>query len=230
MAKLLIVDDEKNIRELLKEYLSVNNYTISEAADGFEALKLIEQEDFDLIILDVMMPKVDGWTVCREIRQKNRTPIIMLTARGEEYDKLLGFELGIDDYVVKPFSPKELSARIKAVIARSNPVEAHHTAYVYEGLKLDTEARTLTRDGERVALSPKEYELLQFLMENPARAFSREQLLTSVWGFDFYGDDRTVDSHIKALRERLGRYRSWIVTVWGLGYKFETIPLEEVTR
>ncbi|MCA0385907.1 MAG: response regulator transcription factor [Firmicutes bacterium] len=230
MAKLLIVDDEKNIRELLKEYLSISNYTISEAADGLEALKLIEQEAFDLIILDVMMPKVDGWTVCREIRLKNRTPIIMLTARGEEYDKLLGFELGIDDYVVKPFSPKELTARIKAVLARSAPVEKHPSSFVYDGLKLDIDARTLTRDGERISLSPKEYDLLQFFMENPSRAFSREQLLTSVWGYDFYGDDRTVDSHIKSLRERLGRYRSWIATVWGLGYKFEPIPLEEVTR
>lgn len=230
MAKLLIVDDEKNIRELLKEYLSISNYTISEAADGLEALKLIEQEAFDLIILDVMMPKVDGWTVCREVRLKNRTPIIMLTARGEEYDKLLGFELGIDDYVVKPFSPKELTARIKAVLARSASVEEHPSTFVYDGLKLDIDARTLTRDGERISLSPKEYDLLQYFMENPSRAFSREQLLTSVWGYDFYGDDRTVDSHIKSLRERLGRYRSWIATVWGLGYKFEPIPLEEVTR
>jgi len=220
--KILIVDDEAGIRELLKEYMAIGDFQLYEAADGMAALKKFEEEPCDLIVLDVMMPKLDGWSVCREIRKSSKVPIIMLTARGEEYDKLLGFEMGIDDYVVKPFSPKELLARIKAVLMRTQSQnETTNDLIVYEGLTLDRSARTLEMNSERISLTPKEYELIQFLMENPNKVFSREQLLTSVWGYDFYGDDRTVDTHIKMLREHLGDYRKWIVTVWGIGYKFE---------
>lgn len=220
--KILIVDDEAGIRDLLKEYMAIGDYELYEAADGMAALKTFDEMAPDLIVLDVMMPKLDGWSVCREIRKHSKVPIIMLTARGEEYDKLLGFEMGVDDYVVKPFSPKELLARIKAVLMRTqNQNEAPSDCIIYGDLSIDRGARTLTLSGERLALTPKEYELIQFLMENPNKVFSREQLLTSVWGFDFYGDDRTVDTHIKMLREHLGDYRKWIVTAWGIGYKFE---------
>lgn len=224
MKRILIVDDEVDIRELLKEYMIIGDFQLDEAGDGMAALKAFSENVYDLIVLDVMMPKLDGWSVCREIRKNSKVPIIMLTARGEEYDKLLGFEMGIDDYVVKPFSPRELLARIKAVLARSqsqNQNESSSDLITYDALMLDRNARTLDLNGERLSLTPKEYELVQFLMENPNKVFSREQLLTSVWGFDFYGDDRTVDTHIKMLREHLGDYRKWIVTVWGIGYKFE---------
>ncbi len=221
---ILIVDDERDIRELIKEYMSASDFKVYDASDGLMALKLLSKLEIDLIILDVMMPKMDGWSVCREIRANSKVPIIMLSARGEEYDKLLGFELGVDDYVVKPFSPKELMARIKALLARTQAtIEDNKDVIQYGLLKIDKSARTVERDQIRLSLTPKEYELIQFLMENPRIAFSREQLLTSVWGFDFYGDDRTVDTHIKMIREHLGDYRSWIVTVWGIGYKFEPI-------
>ena len=221
---ILIVDDERDIRELIKEYLSIGDFKVYDASDGMMALKLISELSIDLVILDVMMPKMDGWSVCREIRSTSKIPIIMLSARGEEYDKLLGFELGIDDYVVKPFSPKELMARMKAVLTRTQGHEAENNEWIaYGPLKLDKNARTVELGNNRLTLTPKEYELMQFLMENPKIAFSREQLLTSVWGFDFYGDDRTVDTHIKMIREHLGDYRKWIVTVWGIGYKFEPV-------
>ncbi|GAB6108052.1 response regulator transcription factor [Fusibacter bizertensis] len=222
--KVLMVDDEPSIRDIMKEYMTIGDFDLIEAGDGLEAIKLLEKQTFDLIILDVMMPKLDGWSTLREIRKKGKQPVIMLTARGEEYDKLLGFELGVDDYVVKPFSPRELLARMKAVIARTQTeVPSQNEQIVFEPLVLDIGARTVEVSGVRLSLTPKEYELMQFLMQNPKIAFSREQLLTSVWGYDFYGDDRTVDTHIKMLREHMGEFRNWIVTVWGVGYKFDPI-------
>lgn len=222
VSTILLVDDDPKIRDIIKEYMAIGDFTLLEAADGLEALKRVEENLIDLIVLDVMMPKLDGWQTLREIRKSHRIPVIMLSARGEEYDKLLGFEMGVDDYVVKPFSPRELLARIKAVLARATtPVTDSDSKLIFDGLILDANARTVDREGERLSLTPKEYELLYFLMQNPRHAFSREQLLSAVWGYDFYGDDRTVDTHIKMLREHLGDYRNFIVTVWGVGYKFE---------
>ncbi len=222
--KILIADDEERIRDMIKEYVSLDNYEVEEASDGVEALNLFRENKYSLIILDVMMPKMDGWSVCREIRKVSHVPIIMLTARGEEYDKLFGFELGVDDYIVKPFSPKELLARMKAVIRRSTiPLQesVKENKAVFEGLVVEFDSRNVYVDGNIVSLTPKEYELLNFFVRNPNRVFSREQLLTEVWGYDFTGDDRTVDTHVKMLRESLGHYRKFIVTVWGTGYKFE---------
>lgn len=220
-ARILIVDDEALIRELIKEYMGLEDYAVEEAANGREGLDLVLQNPYDLIILDAMMPVMDGWTLCREIRKISRVPIIMLTARGEEYDKLLGFELGVDDYLTKPFSPRELLARSKAILRRAASYEPHQEA-VFQGLKLDFDAHRVEVDGKTVALTPKEYDLISFLTRNPNRVFSREQLLDSVWGYEYTGDTRTVDTHIKMLRERLGGYRKYIVTVWGTGYKFDT--------
>jgi DNA-binding response OmpR family regulator len=222
--RVLIVDDEERIRDMIKEYVSLEGYIIDEASDGVDALNLFKQNKYSLIVLDVMMPKMDGWSVCREIRKTSNVPVIMLTARGEEYDKLFGFELGVDDYIVKPFSPKELLARMKAIIRRSTlsfqDAQRENKA-VFEGLVIEFDSRNVYVDGNIVSLTPKEYELLNFFVRNPNRVFSREQLLTEVWGYDFTGDDRTVDTHVKMLRESLGHYRKFIVTVWGTGYKFE---------
>ncbi len=223
--RILVVDDEPGIREMLKEYLAAEGYIIDQAADGIEALELFKKSKYSLVILDIMMPKMDGWTVCREIRKASQTPVIMLSARGEEYDKLFGFELGVDDYMVKPFSPKELLARSKAIIRRSQnagPGNNKKNNAQFESLKIDFDSRNVTIDNTPVALTPKEYELLRFFAANPNKVFSRQQLLNQVWGYDFYGDFRTVDTHIKMLRESLGQYRRFIVTVWGTGYKFET--------
>lgn len=221
-TKILIADDEEGIRNMIKEYMSLENYQLTEAVDGKEALNLFKKESFDLIIIDVMMPKLDGWALCREIRKSSRVPIIMLTARGEEYDKLFGFELGVDDYVVKPFSPRELMARIKALLTRSQVKNmSQKNEIIFDGLQIDLDGRSVYCDGKELSMTPKEYELLTFLAQNPKKVISREQLLTSVWAFDFVGDDRTVDTHIKMLREHLGDYRRWIVTVWGIGYKFD---------
>ncbi len=221
--RILIVDDEALIREMIKEYISPEGYLIEEAADGAEALRLWESTNYALVILDVMMPKVDGWTVCRAIRKISNVPIIMLTARGEEYDKLFGFELGVDDFLVKPFSPKELLARMKAIFRRSNSLNAHDKADTlsFEGLVIEFDARNVLVDGEQVSLTPKEFELLSFFARHPDKVFSRDQLLNAVWGYDFIGEDRTVDTHIKMLRERIKAYRKFIITVWGTGYKFE---------
>ncbi|MGV8980126.1 response regulator transcription factor [Clostridium sp.] len=222
--KILLVDDEERMRDMIKEYTSLEGYDIDEAADGVKALELFKQNKYSLIILDVMMPKIDGWSVCREIRKTSNVPIIMLTARGEEYDKLFGFELGVDDYMIKPFSPKELLARMKAIIRRSsiNDIEAkkENTAN-FEGLVIEFDSRNTHVNGNIITLTPKEYSLLTFFAKNPNRVFSREQLLNEVWDYDFIGDDRTVDTHIKMLRESIGEYRKFIVTVWGTGYKFE---------
>lgn len=222
-AKILIVDDEERIREMIREYTSLEGFDIDEASDGTEALNLFRQSKYSLVILDVMMPKMDGWTVCREIRKTSQVPIIMLTARGEEYDKLFGFELGVDDYIVKPFSPKELLARMKAIIRRSASTgdNSRGDRISFDGLVIEFNSRNVYVDGNSVSLTPKEYELLNFFIQNPNRVFSRDQLLNFVWGYDFIGDDRTVDTHVKMLRESLGDYRKFIVTVWGTGYKFE---------
>lgn len=223
-VRILLVDDEERIRELIKEYTVEEGYVIDEAGDGAKALEMFKSGNYSLIILDVMMPKLDGWSVCREIRKTSQVPIIMLTARGEEYDKLFGFELGVDDYLVKPFSPKELLARIKVIIRRSNPeTDSLKKQFLYEGLQIDYSSRNVFVDEKIVNLTPKEYELLSFFVRHKNQVLSREQLLQSVWGYDFTGDNRTVDTHIKMLRESLGKYRNLIVTVWGTGYKFEVM-------
>ena len=222
--KILIVDDEERIRTMIKEYVIMEGYDIEEASDGLEALTLFRQNKYSLIILDIMMPKMDGWNVCREIRKTSHVPVIMLTARGEEYDKLFGFELGVDDYVVKPFSPKELLARIKAIIRRGSQITENigmEEKAKFEGFEIEFNSRNVYVDGKIVSLTPKEYELINFFVRNPNKVFSRNQILNSVWGYDFFGDDRTVDTHVKMLRESLGNYRKFIVTVWGTGYKFE---------
>jgi len=226
MSKLmvLLVDDEERIRDMIKEYLSLEEYQVDEASNGLEALELLELHEYSIIILDVMMPKMDGWTTCREIRKVSKVPVIMLTARGEEYDKLFGFELGVDDYIVKPFSPKELLARMNAIIRRSNLVHGitvSDNELKIEGFIIEFDSRNVYVDGKLIELTRKEYELLNHFVRNPNRVFSREQLLNAVWGYDFTGDDRTVDTHVKMLRESLRQYRKFIVTVWGTGYKFE---------
>ncbi len=222
MYKILVVDDEAKIREVIKEYAEFSGYEVTEAEDGMSAVGLCKLNDYDLIIMDIMMPKLDGFSACKEIKKSKDIPIIMLSARGEEYDKLFGFELGIDDYVVKPFSPKELMARVNAVLNRkkaSSP--AIQETMKFDGLEINIPARTVTVDGEKVELTPKEYELLFYLVKNKNIALSRDKLLSDIWGYDFFGDDRTIDTHIKNLRNNLGPYRDFIVTLRGVGYKFE---------
>ena len=223
MAKILIVDDEAKIREVIREYAQFNKYETDEAEDGMQAVGKCLNNDYDLIIMDIMMPRLDGYSACKEIKKQKDIPIIMLSARGEEYDKLFGFELGIDDYVVKPFSPKELMARVAAVLARKNrgADAAKQTLLVSDGLEVNTDSRTVTVDGEKVDCTLKEYEILAYLMRNKNIALSRDRMLQDIWGYDFFGDDRTIDTHIKNLRGRLGKYRDKITTVRGIGYKFE---------
>ena len=222
MKKLLVVDDEDKIREVIKEYAEFSGYEVTEAADGMSAIGLCKLNDYDLIIMDVMMPKLDGFSSVKEIKKINDIPVIMLSARGEEYDKLFGFELGIDDYVVKPFSPKELMARVNAVLQRKSGSENNSAQVMkFDGLEVNFAARTITVDGERVNLTPKEYDLLFYLIQNKNIALSRDKLLSDIWGYDFFGDDRTIDTHIKNLRNNLGPYRNFIVTLRGVGYKFE---------
>ncbi|MBP3488211.1 MAG: response regulator transcription factor [Roseburia sp.] len=223
MRKILVVDDEEKIRAIIRKYGEFEGYDITEAQDGMEAVRLCKEQDFDVIILDVMMPELDGFSACREIRKIKRIPVIMLSARGEEYDKIHGFELGIDDYVVKPFSPKELMMRVKVVIERNSGRElvTEHEIFSAEGLCVDFTGRTVSVDGRRVELSPKEYELLFYLVRNRNIALEREKLITEVWGYDYYGDDRTLDTHIKLLRSSLGEYRKFLVTLRGVGYRFE---------
>ncbi len=223
MAKILAVDDEAKIRTIIKEYAEFEGYEVAEAEDGMAAVEMVKKEDFDIIIMDVMMPKLDGYSACKEIQKIKKTPVIMLSARGEEYDKLFGFEIGVDDYVVKPFSPKELMARIRAVLNRANSAKNTEDVIRYEGLEINFTAREVKINGEKVSMTPKEYDLLFYLVRNMNIALSREKLLEEVWGFDFYGDDRTVDTHIKMLRNSLGEYRNLIVTLRGMGYKFEKI-------
>ena len=222
MYKLLVVDDEPKIREIIREYAEFAGYEVEEAEDGMVALGLCKLNDYDLIVMDIMMPKLDGFSACKEIKKIKDIPTIMLSARGEEYDKLFGFELGIDDYVVKPFSPKELMARINVVITRHKGAsQAAQSVLKFEGLEINVPARTVSVDGKRVELTPKEYDLLFYLIENKNIALSRDKLLSDIWGYDFFGDDRTIDTHIKNLRNNLGEYRKFIVTLRGVGYKFE---------
>ncbi len=223
MNRILVVDDEANIRLVVKEYAEFEGYEVQEAENGMQAIEMVKNSDFDVIIMDVMMPKLDGYSACKEIKKIKNIPVIMLSARGEEYDKLFGFEIGIDDYVVKPFSPKELMARIKVVSKRCNPAESQASSdrYKYEGLEIDMAGREVYVNGVKASMTPKEYDLLFFLVKNNNLAMSRDKLLESVWGYDFFGDDRTVDTHIKMLRNSLGEYRKFIVTLRGMGYKFE---------
>ena len=227
LSKLLIVDDEVNIRAVVREYAEFEDYEVDEAANGMEAVEKAKNGDYDLIIMDVMMPKLDGYSASKEIRKHKNIPIIMLSARGEEYDKLFGFEIGVDDYVVKPFSPKELMARVKAVLLRSKASAAGaaqptEQRMVFEGLEIDRAGREVYVDGKKASMTPKEYDLLFFLVRNKGLALTRDKLLEAVWGYDFFGDDRTVDTHIKMLRGSLGKYRKFIVTLRGMGYKFDT--------
>ena len=222
MYKILIVDDEAKIREVIKEYAEFSGYEVTEAEDGMSAIGLCKLNDYDLIIMDIMMPKLDGFSACKEIKKLKDIPVIMLSARGEEYDKLFGFELGVDDYVVKPFSPKELMARINVILSRKNAGSASAQGVMkFGGLEINIPARTVTVDGQKVDLTPKEYDLLFYLVENRNIALSRDKLLSDIWGYDFFGDDRTIDTHIKNLRNNLGPYRDYIVTLRGVGYKFE---------
>lgn len=216
--KILVVDDEKLIREVIREYCENEKYEVLEAENGMEALEILNEEDVDLMVLDIMMPVLDGFSVCKELKDKKKIPVIFLSARGEEYDKLLGFDFGADDYVTKPFSPKELMARIKAVLKRNR--EDQNEKFKYENLVLDFSAHQLTIDGKEVPITPKEYDLLVYFIRNKNIAISRETLLNKIWGYDFFGDDRTIDTHIKMLRNSLGIYRDFIVTVRGMGYKF----------
>lgn len=222
MAHLLVVDDEEKIRQVIREYSEFNGYEVTEAGDGMSAVGLVKLNDYDLIIMDIMMPKLDGFSACKEIKKIKDIPVIMLSARGEEYDKLFGFELGIDDYMVKPFSPKELMARVNAILSRKQGPQTHSASeLVFDGLVINIPARTVTIDGQKVSLTPKEYDLLFYLVENKNIALSRDKLLSDIWGYDFFGDDRTIDTHIKNLRNSLGKYRDHIVTLRGVGYKFE---------
>lgn len=224
MYKILVVDDEVNIRRVVREYAEFEGYEVAEAENGMEAVEMVKSEDFDLIVMDIMMPKLDGFSTCKEIKKYKTVPVIMLSARGEEYDKLFGFELGIDDYVVKPFSPKELMARIKAVLKRNVVSESTvPEKLVFEGLEIDIAGREVYVDGEKASMTPKEYDLLFYLVKNKNLALTRDKLLEEVWGYDFFGDDRTVDTHIKMLRNSLGQYRKFIVTLRGMGYKFEYV-------
>lgn len=221
MSKILVVDDEENIRQIIKKYAVFEGHEVVEAADGMEAIRICSEQPFDIIIMDIMMPELDGFSACKEIRKTCQTPILMLSARGEEYDKIHGFEIGVDDYVVKPFSPKELMMRVAAIVKRSSKTEAESDVISYEGLTIDFTGRFVYINGQKVEMSPKEYELLFYLAKNKNIALMREKLITDVWGYDFYGDDRTLDTHIKLLRKSLGEYSKFIVTLRGVGYRFE---------
>lgn len=226
MSHLLIVDDEEKIRSIIRKYAEFEGYEITEAANGLEAAALCREHDYDVVILDVMMPELDGFSACREIRKLKDIPVIMLSARGEEYDKIHGFELGVDDYVVKPFSPRELLMRVKAVINRNrrgkdSEDKSGHDIYEREGLLVNFTGRMVLVDGRAADMTPKEYDLLFYLVRNRGIALTREKLITEVWGYDYYGDDRTLDTHIKLLRSSLGEYRRFLVTLRGVGYRFE---------
>ena len=222
MYKILIADDEAKIRQLIRKYGEFDGHKIIEAENGIEAIEKVSAESPDIVVLDIMMPEIDGFTATKEIRKKSDIPIIMLSARGEEYDKIHGFELGIDDYVVKPFSPRELMMRISAVMARvSKPQKNEHEIFEYEGLLMDFTARRVFVDGNELYLSPKEYDLLFYMAHNRGVALSREKMISDVWGYDFFGGDRTLDTHVKLLRKALGEYSSRIVTLRGVGYRFE---------
>ena len=218
---VLVVDDESRMRKLIKDFLLQKNYNVLEAEDGEKALEIFEENTgkIDLILLDVMMPKLDGWSVLRQIRQTSKVPIVMLTARGEEQDELFGFELGVDEYIAKPFSPKILVARVEALLKRTEKVERNIKDY--NGITIDSEGRTVKVDGKQIELSLREYELLKYLLDNENIALSRDKILNSVWNYDYYGDSRTIDSHIKKIRHKLGKKGKYIQTIRGIGYKFE---------
>ena len=219
--KILVVDDESRMRKLVKDFLQRQNYTVLEAADGEQAVDLFyEEKDIALIILDVMMPKMDGWEVCREIRQYSKVPIIMLTARGDERDELLGFQLGVDEYISKPFSPKILVARVEAILRRAGVTGQDETIEA-GGIRIDKSAHQVLIDGKSVELSFKEFELLSYFVENKGIALSREKILNAVWNYDYYGDARTIDTHVKKLRSKMGEKGKLIRTIWGMGYKFD---------
>jgi len=221
--KLLIVDDETKIRSMIRKYAEFEGYEVEEASDGMQAVNLCYLNTYDLVIMDVMMPELDGFTAVREIRKKSQVPILMLSARGEVYDRIHGFENGIDDYVVKPFSPRELMMRIAAIVGRVRGDRSDKNSHRFEsgGFVIDFDARTVTVEDSRVELSPKGYELLFYLVSNRGVALTREQIITAVWGYDFYGDDRTLDTHIKLLRKALGEHAKKIVTLRGVGYRFD---------
>ncbi|AET67473.1 response regulator with CheY-like receiver domain and winged-helix DNA-binding domain [Desulfosporosinus orientis DSM 765] len=223
MHRILVADDETGIREIIREYAEFEGDFVMEAGNGLEAVNICKTQDFDIIVMDVMMPKLDGFSACKEIKKFKDIPVLMLSARGEEYDKLFGFEVGIDDYVVKPFSPKELMARINVIINRNLNKETAKAsgALEFTGLKVDMAGREVYVEGKKAELTPKEYDLLFYLIKNQNLALSREKLLNDVWGYDFTGDDRTVDTHIKMLRNSLSPYRDYIVTLRGVGYKFQ---------
>ena len=229
MYRLLIVDDEEHIRKLVRKYAEFGGYEVAEAADGMEAVSLCRRESFDAVIMDIMMPELDGFSACREIRKTSDVPILLLSARGEEYDKINGFEFGADDYIVKPFSPRELMLRVDAILKRVKqgktaaeaPAEVKSEIYTYQGLVVDFTARIVTVDGEIAPLSPKEYDLLFYFVRNRNIALSREKLICEVWGYDFYGSDRTLDTHVKLLRKSIGAYSELIVTLRGVGYRFD---------
>ncbi len=225
MSKILIVDDELNIRELVKKYANFEHFESDTANNGIEAINMVKNNQYDLIIMDIMMPELDGFSAVKEIRKTSDVPIIMLSARSEEYDKLYGFDLGIDDYVTKPFSPKELMMRVNAVINRAtqkNKKAEEVQVWQYEGLKIDFSAHIVYIDTKRIELTHKEFELLVYLTKNANIAITREQLLEKVWGYDYYGDDRTLDTHMKSLRKKLGKYADNIITIRRVGYRFET--------
>lgn len=226
MYRILVVDDEENIREVIKEYAEFEGHQVSEACDGMQAIEMVKNNDYDIIIMDVMMPRLDGYSACKEIRKIKQIPVLMLSARGEEYDKLFGFEIGIDDYVVKPFSPKEVMARVNAIVKRNQgakqaPAASAPETVKFGGLEINFTSRDVYIDGVKANLTPKEYDLLFYLVRNKNIALTRNKLLEEVWGYDFFGDDRTIDTHIKMLRNNLGPYRNYIVTLRGMGYKFE---------
>ena len=226
MYSILIADDEEKIRALVRKYAEFEGHTVTEAENGMEAVRLCRAPRFDIIILDIMMPELDGFSACREIRKISDTPILMLSARGEEYDKISAFEFGVDDYMVKPFSPKELMLRIDAIMKRAGKTQQEDAQkkeiVQIEGLTADFTGRFVYVDGKKVDMSPKEYDLFFYMLRNRNIALSREKLITEVWGYDFYGDDRTLDTHIKLLRKSLGKYSKFIVTLRGVGYRFET--------
>ncbi len=220
--KILVVDDESRMRKLVRDFLSRENYEVLEAGDGEEALNIFyANNDIALLLLDIMMPKLNGWEVCREIRRVSRVPIIMLTAKADESDELMGFDLGVDEYIAKPFSPKILMARVEAVLRRTNQIGEEAETREMGGILLDRTAHQVTIDGEPIELSYKEFELLNYFMENAGIALSREKILNNVWNYDYYGDARTIDTHVKKLRSKMGDKGEYIKTIWGLGYKFE---------
>lgn len=220
MYNILLVDDEPGIRDLIKKYASFEGYTIIEAENGIEGIEKFGRNNIDIIVMDVMMPELDGFSAVKEIRKQSNVPVIMLSARGQEYDRILGFELGVDDYVSKPFSPKELLMRIEAIMKRVKPQEEKREVFNLEDLKIDFDARRVEIGNKEIELSPKEYELLFYMVRNHGIALTREKLISDVWGFDFYGDDRTLDTHIKLLRKSLGDYAKFITTLRGVGYRF----------